>query len=146
GRGVAPSLRLRRPNCRRPSWPAGMTGQLNGEGGTKSETKPSPSLPCPVRQARLLEVAPDGEELVAALPPYGFAVEPLQFAKRIGDGLAGRCNGGGRIAVGAADRFGDDAVDDTECGKVGRGDLHVGGGVLRLGGVAPQDRGRALRR
>ena len=60
--------------------------------------------------------------------------------------LAGRPDGGGRVAVRAADRLGDDAVDDAEPREIGRGDLHVGGGVLRLGGVAPQDRGGALRR
>src|ERR1019366_1518902 len=101
----------------------------NGEGGTKSETKSSPSLPRPVRQARLLEVAADGEKLIAPLPPHGFAVEPFQFGERVGDSLARRRNGGGRIAMGAADGLGDDAVDDAECGEVGGGNLHVGGGI-----------------
>ena len=71
---------------------------------------------------------------------------PLSSAKALATASPVGGDGGGRIAVGAADRLGDDAVDDAERGEVGRGDLHVGGGVLRLGGVAPQDRGRALRR
>ena len=34
-------------------------------------------------------------------------------------------------------------IDHAEAHHVLRGDLHVGGRLLRLGGVAPQDRGRA---
>ena len=52
----------------------------------------------------------------------------------------------GRIAVGAAGRLRDDSVDDAEAHHVLRGDLHVGRRFLRLGGIAPQDRGGAFGR
>src|SRR5215510_11451428 len=88
---------------------------------------------------------PDRQKLLPPLLAHGVAIEPLELLDRVCDRLAGRCNGGGRIAVGAADRLGDDLVDDTEAGEVLRGDLHAGRGFLRLGGVAPQDRGGAFR-
>src|SRR5262245_20350261 len=89
---------------------------------------------------------PDRQKLLAPLLAHGVAIEPLELLDRVRDRLAGRRNGEDRIAVGAADRLGHDLVDDTEAGEVLRGDLHAGRGFLCLGGVAPQDRGGALRR
>ena len=51
-----------------------------------------------------------------------------------------------RVAVSAADRLFQDGVDDAEPGQVLRRDLHVGRGFLRLGRIAPQDRGGGFRR
>ena len=42
------------------------------------------------------------------------AVEAGELAERLRDGLAGRGDGGRRVAVRAADRLGDDRVDDAE--------------------------------
>ena len=66
--------------------------------------------------------------------------------KACGDGVArGRDHGGG-IAMGAAGGFLQDLVDHAESQHVLRRDLHAGGDFLGLGAVAPQDRGRRLRR
>ena len=48
--------------------------------------------------------------------------------------------------MGAAGGLLQDQVDHAEAQHVLRRDLHAGGGFLRLGAVAPQDRGRRLRR
>ena len=48
--------------------------------------------------------------------------------------------------MGAAGRLGEDAVDDAEFQHVLGGDLHAVGGFLRLGAVAPEDRGGGFRR
>ena len=50
------------------------------------------------------------------------------------------------VAMRAACRLADDDVDDAEAHQILRGDLHVRCRVLRLCGVAPQDRRCALRR
>ena len=44
------------------------------------------------------------------------------------------------------ERFGNDRVDDLESQAILRRDLHRGGGVLRLFGLAPEDRGATFRR
>src|SRR5437899_2385526 len=50
------------------------------------------------------------------------------------------------VAVGAADRLGDDRVDDAEAQEVGRRDPHRRGRLRSLRGVAPEDRRTPLRR
>ena len=50
------------------------------------------------------------------------------------------------VRVGAAGRLGDDPVDDAELEAVPRVRLERGGRLLRLAGVAPEDRGAALGR
>src|ERR1700761_9550032 len=90
------------------------------------------------------ERAADGQKLVAALPHQGAAVEAAQARKRAGDRVARRGNGRGRIAMRAAGRLAYDFIDYAEAHQVLRGDAHARRGLLRLGGVAPQDRCRAL--
>ena len=46
--------------------------------------------------------------------------------------------------MGAAGRLGHDLIDDAEAHHVVSGNLHAGRCVLRLRGVAPQDRGGAI--
>ena len=50
------------------------------------------------------------------------------------------------MAVRAAERLGDDSVDDAKRLQVGRSDLHCLGGVRSLVGRAPQDRRAAFGR
>ena len=50
------------------------------------------------------------------------------------------------VAVRAAERFGNDAVDDAELQEIGGGDLHARRRVLRARGIAPEDRGGGLGR
>ena len=45
------------------------------------------------------------------------------------------------VAVGAAEGFGDDRVDDFEFGQVGRGEFQGGSGCGGFGAVAPEDGG-----
>src|SRR5215203_3149994 len=84
-------------------------------------------VPARVCPSGLFQPPPDRQELVAALPPHGFAVEPLEIGESPGHGLPGGRDGGSWFAMGTADRLGNDAVDDAERREVGCSDLHVGG-------------------
>ena len=50
--------------------------------------------------------------------------------KGLDDGLAGGAHHLDPVPMRAADRLGDDAVDDAEPEQVLGGDLHIGGGIL----------------
>src|SRR5688500_763891 len=78
------------------------------------------------------QAAANGEEFVAALAAYGFAIEPLEAVERIGDGVCGRGDGRAGVAVSAAERLGDDPVDDAKTLEILGGDFHIGGRVLCL--------------
>ena len=69
------------------------------------------------------------------------AVYAVEFHEGQLQRLAGPLDGGIRIAVRATDRLGDDRVDDAELQQVLGGDFHIGGRVLGLRAVVPQDRG-----
>src|ERR1700761_4136771 len=86
------------------------------------------------------------EKFLPPLLSYSAGVQLLQFMERLGDRLAGGGNHGGGVAMGAASGFLEDLVDHAEAQHVLRRDLHAGRRFLRLGAVAPQDRGSCLRR
>src|SRR5262247_520973 len=67
-----------------------------------------------VRAPQLPNRPPDRQKLLPPLLAHGVGIESLELLERMGDRLAGRCNGDDRVAVGAADRLGHDLVDDAE--------------------------------
>src|SRR5215831_8571650 len=116
-----PSLRSP-PRKRGPSpfrqrvWPwvpacAGTNGDGNGNG--------------------LRDGSSDRQKFFPPLPADRLAAEQRELVERPGDRLAGRLDRGHRVAMGAADRLGDDLIDDAEADEVLRGDLHRGRRLLR---------------
>src|ERR1700694_2615969 len=57
--------------------------------------------------------AADRQELVPALPAYRIPVEVPKLVDRAQNGVLGGRDRGRRVAMGAADRLGDDLVDDA---------------------------------
>src|ERR1700733_12707649 len=88
----------------------------------------------------------DIEEFLPPLLADGVSVHLFELTERLGDGLARVGDHGGGVAMRAPDRLLEDLIDHAESQHVLGGDLHVVGGLLRLGAVAPQDRGGGLRR
>src|SRR4051812_40445489 len=64
------------------------------------------------------ELAADVQELLPPLRADGVAVEIAQLFERVGDGITGRGEDGGRVAVRAAHRLLDDLVDHAEAEHV----------------------------
>src|SRR6185312_7838419 len=90
---------------------------------------------------RRLNLAPHRQELLG--PRIAQFVRP-QVVKRLerpADRLARRGDRGVGVAMRAAERLGDDAVDNAEPDQVLSGDLHARRRLLRAGGIAPEDRG-----
>src|SRR5438045_9196153 len=87
------------------------------------------------------QLAADIQKLLPALLANAAGVEIVHLGEGLRDGLASAGDHGRGVAMGAARRLDQDAVDDAESEHVLRGDLHAVGGFLRLGAVAPQDRG-----
>src|SRR5882762_5255107 len=85
-----------------------------------------------------LEISPHGEEFLAAIVANLIARTAGKFAKRVGNDVAGRSDNAVWIAVGAAQRLGNDPVDDAERLEVLGGDLHVCRCFLGPGGIAPE--------
>src|SRR5215469_7342518 len=71
------------------------------------------------------QFAPDIEEFLPTLLANRLSVQVAQLVKGLGDGVPGGRDRGGRVAVSAADRLGQDAVDDAESQHVLGGDLHA---------------------
>src|ERR1700733_13789812 len=89
-----------------------------------------------LRQKRPSErFSADIEEFLPSLLANSVGIELREAAERLGDGLAGACNHGGGIAVGAPHRLFQDLVDHAESQHVLSGDLHIGRGLLGLGPV-----------
>src|ERR1700692_4355545 len=74
---------------------------------------------------RSADGSPDGGEFLAPQARNGRPIQAAQIAERQGDGVAGRRDGRGRIAMGAASRLMHDGIDDAESHHVVRGDLHA---------------------
>ena len=70
----------------------------------------------------------------------------FHFGQARGDLIGDGFDGFDRRAMGAAFRLRHDGVDQLELQQVLGGDLQRRGGLLRLVGAAPQDRGAAFRR
>src|SRR6516164_205788 len=87
-------------------------------------------------------------DLEKFLPPVlanRVGVEVAQVTQGLSDSFARHGDHGGGIAMRASDRLLEDTVDHAETQHVLGGDLHAGRSFLRLGSVAPQDRGGGLR-
>src|SRR5437879_2108603 len=80
------------------------------------------------------------EELLAAPGAQQGAVLTDQFAQIARDCFTDRLYGARAVAMGAAQRLGNDRVDDAELLQVLRGDAKRFRGVLGLLGTPPQDR------
>ena len=70
----------------------------------------------------------------------------VELGEELADRGADAGDGLGLVALGAAARLGDDAVDDAEGEQVLGGEAQGLGRLLHLLGVLPQDRGAALGR
>src|SRR3990167_9477731 len=88
-----------------------------------------------------LERLPDLHEAGVALLFYLGGRLALELGQCPGDGVAGRLHDRGAVAMGPADRLGDDDVDDPKLVEILGRDLHVGRGIYSLGGIAPEDGG-----
>src|SRR5439155_9926727 len=87
----------------------------------------------------------DIEEFLPPLLANHVAVEIAEVVKGLRDGITGGRDHGGGVAMRAAGGLPQDRIDHAEAQHVLRRDFHAGRGFLRLGAVAPQDRGRRLR-
>src|SRR5215468_9269961 len=88
---------------------------------------------------------PDGQKFVLAVDPDGIPPHMEQRLEGCGYGIAHRADGRLGITMGAALRLADDLVDRAETQQIVCRDLHVGSGLLGLGGIPPQDRSRPFR-
>src|SRR3954463_7114079 len=103
-------------------------------------------LPLWSASSQSAELAADVEELLPPLLANTVGIEIAEVVEGFGDGIARGRNHGGGIAVGAAGGLLEDLIDHAEPQHVLGRDLHAVGDFLRLGAVAPQDRGGSLRR
>src|SRR5947209_4494895 len=80
--------------------------------------------------------SPDRQKFIGARSPDLLPAHVLQRFERFAYRKSRVLDRRRRIAVGAAEGFGNDGVDDAELDEIRRGDLHAGRGVLGAGGVA----------
>src|SRR6185369_17296188 len=95
--------------------------------------------------ARLLEDTDPAEALMPLFDERGTRPPP-QSPELIAERRAQIRGGLLPVAMGSADRFGNDAINDPQAEQLRRRDPHEPGGLRRLGGVPPQDGRAAFRR